>query len=133
MTAWVQFKVEIEGENGRVIKVNEVKEGFNSQMMEVFHGSNLDKIIKEMFSYMKTQVKNPALANIKFVFDQVLFLDINFHKLNLTRGSSYLPLPNWILSKKVVINSKTEEDKESFKWAILAVSHRRQFAVNIKT
>ena len=72
---------------------------------------------------MKMQVKNPALANSRFMFDQVLFLDINFHKLNLTRGSSYLPLPGWILSKKVVINLKDEEDEECFKGSIIAALH----------
>ena len=45
------------------------------------------------------------------MFDQVLFLDINFHKLKLTRGSSYLSLLDWISSKKVVINPKNEESK----------------------
>ena len=68
------------------------KKAFNSQMMEVFQGSDLGKIIEEMLAHMKTQVENPALVNSRFVFDGVLFLDINFHKLNLTRGSSYLLL-----------------------------------------
>ena len=93
---------------------------FNSQMREVFQGSYLGEIIEEMFTHMKTQVKNPTLANNRFVFDQVLFKDINFHKLNLTRSSSYLPLPDWISNKKAVINPKNEEDKECFNWAILA-------------
>ena len=33
---------------------------------------------------MKTQIENPALANSRFIFDEVLFTDINFHQLNLT-------------------------------------------------
>ena len=100
MTAWIQFKVEFESEDGRVIKAGEVRKAFNSRMTEVFQGSDLGEIIEEMFSRMKTQVGNPALANSRLVFDQVPFLDINFHKLKLTRGSSYLPLPDWISSKK---------------------------------
>ena len=85
----------------------------------------MGQIIEEMFTYMKTQVENLALANNRFVFDHVLFLDISFHKLNLTRGSSYLPLPDWILSKKAAINPKNEEDKECFKWAITAALHHK--------
>ena len=65
-----------------------VKKVFNSGMMEAFQGSDLGKIIKEMFANMKTQIENPALANSRFVFDQVLFLNVNFHRLNLTQGSS---------------------------------------------
>ena len=65
-------------------------------MMNVHQGSNLDQIVDGMITHMKTQIENPALLNSRFRFNEVLFLDVNFHRLNLTRGSSYLPLPDWI-------------------------------------
>ena len=68
---------------------------------------------------MKTQIENPALLNSRFRFDEVVFLDINFHWLNLTRGSSYLPLPDWIEKKKAIINPQND-DEECFKWAVIA-------------
>ena len=46
-------------------------------------------------------------------------MDINIHQLNLTRGSSYLPLPDWLARKKAIINPKNE-NKECFKWAVMA-------------
>ena len=46
-----------------------VKKVFNSQMTEVFQGSDLGKIIEEMFAHMKMQVENLALANSEFMFD----------------------------------------------------------------
>ena len=82
-------------------------------MMELFQGSDLHEIIKGIIAQMKMQVENPTLAKSRFMFDGVLFLDINFNKLNLTQGSSYLPLQDWILSKKVVINPKNKENKDS--------------------
>ena len=60
----------------------------------MFQGSNLGEIVEEMSAHMKMTVEDPALANSRFVFNPVPFLDINSHKLNLTRGSSYLPLPD---------------------------------------
>ena len=42
------FKIEVEGRDGSIIKVNEVKKVLNSRMMEVFQGSNLGKIFEEM-------------------------------------------------------------------------------------
>ena len=87
--------------------------------MEVFKGSDLNEIIEQMFARMRTQIENPALVNSRFVFDQVLFLDISFHKLKLTRGSSYLPLPGRVSNKKAVINLQNEEDEECFKWAVI--------------
>ena len=83
-----------------VVRVDTVKKAFNSHMTEVFWGSDLGEIIEEMFTHMKTQVENLALANSRFMFDRVLFLDINFHRLKLTRGSSYLPFPDWISSNQ---------------------------------
>ena len=94
---------------------------FNSRMTSVYRGSDLEQIVDGMFAHMNTQIENPALLNSRFVFDEVLFLDVNFHQLNLTRGSSYLPLPNYIAknSKKAVINPQNG-DEECFKWAIIA-------------
>ena len=83
-TAWIQFKVEVEDENGNIIRVDKVDKALNSQMTETFQGSNLNKIIEEMFVHINTQIENPALLNSGFVFNQVLFLDTSFHHLNLT-------------------------------------------------
>ena len=79
-TTWILFKVEVKGEDGSIIKVDMVKKAFNSQMTEVLQGSDLGEMINEMFAHMKTQVQNLALVNSRFVFDRVLFLDVNFHK-----------------------------------------------------
>ena len=88
---------------------------FNSRMTEVHRGSNLDRIVDGMIAHMKTQIENPALPNSRFRFDDVPFLDVNFHHLNLPRGSSYIPLPDWIASKKATINPHND-DKECFEW-----------------
>ena len=86
------FTVSVEDMDGEFVRVDTVKKVFNSRITEVFQGSDLGEIIEEIFAHMKTQIKNLALANSRFVFDRVLFVDINFHKLNFTRGSSYLLL-----------------------------------------
>ena len=61
------------------------------------------------------------MENSRFRFDDVLFLDVNFHRLNLTRGSFYLPLPDWIAKNKAIINPQND-DEECFKWAVIAAS-----------
>ena len=63
-----------------------------------------------MIAHMKTQIINPALLRSGFKFDELLCLDINFYQLNLTRGSSYLPLPDQLVRKKAIINPKNEND-----------------------
>ena len=76
-----------------------------------------------MFTHMKTQIENPAFANGRFRFDEVPFMDINFYQLNLTRGGSYLPLPDRLASKRAIVSPKNEINEESFKWAITAALH----------
>ena len=92
-------------------------------------GSNLDQIVDGMIAHMKTQIENPALLNSRFRFYEVLFLDISFHWLNLTRGSSYLLLPDWIAQKKVIINPQND-DEECFKWAVIAEENFNEIGRN---
>ena len=85
-----------------------------------------DTLIEKMFAHMKTQIENPALANSRFRFDEVLFMDINFCQLNLTRGSFYLPLPDWLMNKRAIINPENEIKEEYFKWAVIAALHHEE-------
>ena len=79
----------------------------------------MDQIVDEMFAHMMTQIENPALLNSRFKFDEVLFLDANFHQLNLTRSSSYLPLSPWLAEKKAIINPQNNDEKCCvWKWAV---------------
>ena len=68
---------------------------------------------------MAQQVENPALRDSKFVFEMVIRMDINIHRLNLARGFSYIPLPDWLTCKEAIINPKNL-DMKCFKWAVIA-------------
>ena len=117
MTTWIRFIQEFDD----VVEIDRVELAFNSRMMEVHQGSDLDRIVDGMITHMKMQIESPALVNSRFRFNAVLFPDVNFHWLNLTRGSSYIPLPNWIAKKKAIINLHND-DEECFKWAVIAAS-----------
>ena len=73
----------------RFIKDNEyVDKAFNSRMTPVYMLSEMDTIVQEMVSHMAQQVDNPRLRDSKFTFDRILYMDINIHRLNLTRGAT---------------------------------------------
>ena len=91
-------------------------------MMSVYQGSEPDQIVNGMIANMKFQIKNPTLRNSRFVFDEFLYLDINFHQLNLMRGSSYLPLPDWLARKKAIVNPHND-DEECFKWLVITAEN----------
>ena len=94
-TTWIRFR-----KNRELVEL-----AFNSRMTNVYNLSDLDEIVDEMIAHMKEQIENPALLNSRFVFDEVLFTNVDFHQLNLTRGSSNLPLPDWLVRKKAIKKS----------------------------
>ena len=124
-TVWIRFVQALKDDFGNIIGSDRVELPFNSRIMDIYQGSDSNEIVNEMFAHMRTQIENPALTNSRFVFDEVLFLNVSFYQLNLAQGSSYFSLPNWIANKKAVINHKNENDEECFKWAVtVALSYK---------
>ena len=109
-TIWIRFVRD---------EVEQVSLAFNSRMMTGYSLNDKNEIVNAMIEHMAQQIENPALRNNKFVFDRVLHMDIDFYRLNLMRGSSYVPLPDWLMKKKAIINPKNS-DMECFKWAVIA-------------
>ena len=108
-TTWIRF-----------MKDNEyVDLAFNSRMTPVYILNDIDGIVRFMIDHMAQQVENPALRDSKFVFDSVIHMDISIHRLSLTRGSIYIPLPDWLAKKKAIINPKNL-DMKCFKWSVIA-------------
>ena len=118
-TTWIRFKQDEEL----------VELAFNTRMTDVHNLSEVEEIVDEMIAHIKEQVENPALLNSRFVFDEFLFTNIDFHQLNLARGSSYIPLPQWLDNKKVMINPRNE-DQKCFKWAVIAASRWEEIGKN---
>ena len=116
MNVWIRFVRDHEEGQERV------ELAFNRLMTSVYRGSESDQIVDRMFANMKFQIENPVLLNSRFVFDEFLYLDVNFHQLNLMRGSSYLPLPDWLARKKAIVNPHNNNE-ECFKWSVIAAEN----------
>ena len=104
-TIWIRFVKD---------GVEQVELTFNSRMLAVYKLSDMDEIVSKTIKHMVQQIKNPALKDSKVLFDEVMHMNIDFHRLNLTRGSSYLPFPEWLAKKGAIINPKNS-DMECFK------------------
>ena len=109
-TTWIRFIKDV---------IESVELAFNSRMLAVYNLSDMGEIVSEMIEHMQQQIENQALRDNKFVFDGVIHMDIDFHRLNLTGGSSNIPLPDWLAKKGAIINPKNS-DMECFKWAVIA-------------
>ena len=118
-TTWIRF-----------MKGNEfVDLAFNSRMTPVYILNDIDSIVRSMIDHMSQQVENPSLRDSNFTFDSVTHMDISMHRLNLTRGSSYIPVPDWLAKKKAIINPKNL-DMKCFKWSVIAALKWREIDSN---
>ena len=68
-TTWIRFK-----KDGELVEL-----AFNSRMVNVYSLSDLGEIVNEMIAHMKQQIENPAPSNSRFIFDEVLHMDVDFH------------------------------------------------------
>ena len=118
-TTWIRFSQDFQF----------VESAFNSRMTEFHRASDIERLVDIMINHTREQIENPSLINSRFVFEEVLFMDVNFYRLNLTRGGTHLPLPKFIERRKAIINPQNQ-DSECFKWAVIASLHNSQIKCN---
>ena len=87
-TTWIRFK-----QGDELVEL-----AFNSRMMSVHNLSKINEKANEMIAHMKEQIENPAILNSRFVFDEVLFMDIDFHQLR--EDPAIFSYPNGWLTRK---------------------------------
>ena len=54
-----------------------------------------------------------------YIFNHVKLLEYHFHKISISRGSSYIPTPDQIANKKSTINPKNTKDNRCYLYAIV--------------
>ena len=121
-TTWIRFIKD---------QVEHIDLAFNSRMTPVYNLNDIGEIVGSVIEHMSQQVENPALRDSNFVFDRVMQMEISMHRLNLTRGSSYIPLPGWLSRKEAIINPKNL-DMKCFKWAVIAALKWRKIERNVQ-
>ena len=78
-------------------------------------------MIKEILNNMSMYQKKGS----GWYFEEVIYLEIHSVGYKPMRGESYIPLPNFIMRKKALINMENKDDK-CFLWSILRYLHPRE-------
>ena len=118
-TMWIKFRKGAEM----------VNLAFNSRTLAAYRLNDIDELVNGMIGHMLEQVENPALRDSGFAIEKVIETNVDFHRLNLTRGSSYLPLPEWLSNKKAIINPKNN-DMECFKCSVIIAKRWEEIGNN---
>ena len=88
---------------------------------EIRLGNETDDIVKRIInSFLNNyQTEELILRNgSNFVFESVGLLSYHIHKTSLKRGNSYIKSPEWVASKKAIINPKNV-DNRCFEYSIV--------------
>ena len=88
---------------------------------EIRLGNETDDIVKRLInSFLNNYQKEELILRngSNFVFESVGLLSYHIHKTSLKRGNSYIKSPEWIASKKAIINPKSKGDR-CFEYSII--------------
>ena len=78
----------------------------------------LSKLIRDIIENINTYQKNGS----GWYFKEVVQLEIHTNDFNPIKGSSYIPLPDWIIRKKAIVSIRNKDDK-CFLWSVLRYLH----------
>ena len=91
---------------------------FNSETVENLEGTDESVIYDRSIQTIEERIQNLNQRGSNWRFQRVLSLDIHFTDFQPLRGSTFLPLPSKISTKKAVINMKNNDD-QCFKWSVV--------------
>ena len=91
-------------------------------------GDETDDIVKRINPFLNNYQREELILRNKssFVFESVDLLSYHIHKTTLNRGSSYINSPEWIASKKAIIDPENSHDK-CFKYSIVVALNHKEF------
>ena len=100
--------------------------------LKLGNGDNTEKFIKEIYdSFLENfEQKENSLRGSNFVFSGIDLTLIQFVKLKLRRGRSYIPTAELINVKKAIINPKNTKDERCFAYSIIASIHNERISKN---
>ena len=107
------------------IEVEEDKAYFTSGNLNNMKSTNVDKLIKTCILGIEGGIEMYQQTGSAWQFKQVDKLEIHTVEYNPTKGSSYIPLPDWISNKKAIVNIQNKDEK-CFLWSILRYLHPKE-------
>ena len=109
-------------QNVGVVGLEEGKSYFTSGTYNNIKSTDVDKLIKICIDGIEGGIENYQETGSAWYFKEVEKLEIHTVEYNPTKGSSYIPLPDWISNKKAIVNIQNKDEK-CFLWCILRYLH----------
>ena len=84
----------------------EIRRRLRSRIYNVHNPEEINSVLNNIAHDIEVQIEIAEFTQSGLVLLQVGRLVISYDRCNPTRGSSYIPLPDWVANKKACINIK---------------------------
>ena len=87
----------------------------------------------KLFNSLKNRYQNylESIKSSESIFDYFDLMHNKCHKINPTRGRSYIDCPNWI-KKQATVSPINKKDNESFQYAITGFLNYKKYENMLK-
>ena len=107
------------------INFSEDKAYFQSQIHINLEKTDVKVILSRMLREIMINLADYQKNGLGWYFKEVIGLEIHTVDYKPMKGKSYIPLPNFIMRKKAMINMENKDDK-CFLWSVLRYLHPRE-------
>ena len=108
-----------------VVGLKEDKAYFNSGTHINLKSTNVNKLIDKNVKIIIEDLEVYQKNGSGWYFKEVINLEIHTVEFNPMKGSSYIPLPDWISNKKAIVNIQNKDEK-CFIWCVLRYLHPKE-------
>ena len=98
---------------------------FHSDTHSNLESTNVNNIIRDSKSKILEGISNYQNNGSDWYFKEINQFEIHTNEFKPMTGTSYIPLPDWIMRKKAIVNIQNKDDK-CFLWSILRYLHPRE-------
>ena len=111
--------------NRGVVGLEEFKAYFTSGIHINLESTNVEKLINKCVKRIIEDLEAFQQNGSGWYFKEVVQLEIHTVENGAMKGSSYIPLPDWISNKKAIVNIENKDEK-CFLWCILRYLYPRE-------
>ena len=97
---------------------------FHSDTYINLKSTDVKDLLKKIISNITEKINIYQQNGSGWYFKEVIQLEIHTVKFRPMKGSSYIPLPDWIMRKKAIVSIRNKDNK-CFLWSILRYLHPR--------
>ena len=97
---------------------------FNSETHINLESSDVKEILTEVIRSIIEKIEIYQKNGSGWYFREIIHLEIHTVDYNPMRGSTYIPLPDWIMRKKAILSIRNKDEK-CFLWCVLRYLYPR--------